>query len=139
MATLIRTIDIEADASRVWSALADFGAVHDRLAHGFVVDTRLDGADIRTVTFFNGAVVRERLVGVDPEARRLAYTVIESPLPFEHYGASAQVLENGDGQSRFVWAIDLLPDEIAPTVAQMMDAGIAAIKGTLEVSAPRES
>jgi hypothetical protein len=135
MATIIRSADIEVDAVEAWDALADFGALHDRLVRGFVVDTRLDSTDTRTVTFFNGAVVRERLVGVDPAARRLAYKLVESELAPTHHSASAQVLDFGNGRCRFVWTTDVLPDEIAPYIAEMMEAGIASIKATLETAA----
>jgi hypothetical protein len=39
------------------------------------------------------------------------------------------------GGSRFFWTADLLPDELAPQVDQMMTEGIEAVKRTLEASA----
>jgi hypothetical protein len=39
-----------------------------------LIDARLDGDD-RVVTFFNGAVVRELLVDLDDDARRLVWSV----------------------------------------------------------------
>jgi Polyketide cyclase / dehydrase and lipid transport len=54
MASVRREILIDAPTADVWSALRDFGALHERLVPGFVVDTSLDG-DVRVVTFFNGA------------------------------------------------------------------------------------
>jgi hypothetical protein len=45
MASIRKGIVIEAPAETVWAAVRDVGAVHERLAPGFVVDTRLeDGA-----------------------------------------------------------------------------------------------
>jgi hypothetical protein len=76
---------IDARPEGVWTAVRDFGAVDERLAPGFVVDTRLDG-DARIVTFFNGAVARELLVDIDDEARRLVYSVVESPSPTPSLG-----------------------------------------------------
>lgn len=46
------------------------------LAAGFIVDCQLPEPDVREVTFSTGAVTEERLVGVDDDAMRLAYTVI---------------------------------------------------------------
>ena len=130
MATIIKEALVDAPADAVWAALRDFGAVHRRVAPGFVVDSRLDG-DVRTVTFFNGAVAREALVGVDDDARRLAYAVVESGLGLRHHNASASVLAEGDGRSRFVWVTDVLPDEAAPVVAGMMEQGIDVMRRTL--------
>jgi hypothetical protein len=36
------------------------------------------------------------------------------------------------GRSRFVWIADLLPHELAPSIAQMIDQGLAVIERTLE-------
>ena len=48
---------------RVWDAVRDVGAIHDRLAPGFVIDTVLeDGGAARVVTFGNGMVARELIV-----------------------------------------------------------------------------
>ena len=53
-----------AAAADVWDALRDVGALHTRLAVGFVTDGRMEpGA--RVVTFANGVVARELIVAVD--------------------------------------------------------------------------
>jgi Polyketide cyclase / dehydrase and lipid transport len=136
MASVRAEIDIDARPDDVWDALRDFGAVGRRLVPGFVVDCRVEG-DSRVVTFFSGAVARERLVGVDGEARRLAYAIVDGSLTFAHHSASAQVIPNTDGGSRFVWITDLLPDELAPVVHEYMEHGIGVIKQTVEAATPR--
>jgi hypothetical protein len=131
MASIVRDVVIQSGADEAWDALSDFGAVHERLAPGFVTGSHLEAADIREVTFHNGAVARERLVGVDHEARRLAYSVVESGLNPSHHNACAQVVDLSDGRIRFVWVTDVLPDELAAPIASMMDQGIEAIKQAL--------
>lgn len=137
MASLIKDISINARPSDVWDALRDFAAVHERLAAGFVTQSEMDGPDTREITFFNGAVAREQLVGIDEQALRLAYTVVDGPLGATHHNASAQVIGDGDGRSRFVWITDVLPDSVAPVVAELMEHGGNAIKRTLEAEASR--
>jgi len=131
MASIRKEIHIHASPDEVWAALRDFGALSERLVPGFVVaaDT-VD--DVRTITFFNGAVAREQLVDIDDDARRLAYTVVEGPLGASHHNASAQVMVEPDGSSRFVWITDVLPNELGVPTAGLMDQGIAVIKKTLE-------
>jgi carbon monoxide dehydrogenase subunit G len=129
MASIHREIVIDAPPDAVWDALRDVGAIHTRLARGFVTDVRLeDGA--RVVTFGNGMVARELIVDVDEKARRLAWSVVGGRMT--HHNASAQVFADGDSRTRFVWIADLLPHELAPTIAGMMDQGLAAVKRTLE-------
>jgi hypothetical protein len=62
MASIRREMVVEARSGDIWDAIRDVGAVHTRLAPGFVVDTRLEeGA--RVVTFGNGLVARELIGG----------------------------------------------------------------------------
>jgi len=130
MASIRKEIVIEASPKQVWDAVRDVGAVHERLAPGFVVDTRLE-AGARVVTFANGLVARELIVDVDDEARRLAWAVVGSPR-LTHHNASMQVFDDGDRGSRVVWIADLLPNEIGGTIAAMIEEGLGAMKKTLE-------
>src|SRR5215216_3089103 len=118
MATLRKQIALDTGVATVWSALRDFGAVHRRVAPGFLTKLEMDHGD-RIVTFFNGMVARERLVTVDDEDRRLVYSVVEGQA--SHYNAAVQVFPEGDGHSRLVWTIDLLPNDLAPAIGGMMD------------------
>lgn len=138
MASIYKETLIDAPPEAVWAALRDFGALHERLVPGFVVDADLCG-DTRVITFFNGSVARERLVGTDDEIRRLAYTVVDGPLHATHHNASAQVVAELDGRSRFVWVTDVLPDELEAPTSGLMDRGLAVIKQTLEAGATRLS
>jgi carbon monoxide dehydrogenase subunit G len=132
VASIHREVLIDAKPDAAWDALRDIGALHRRLAPGFVTDVQLaDGA--RVVTFGNGLVAREIIVDLDDKARRLAWSVVGGQMT--HHNASAQVFADGDGRTRFVWIADLLPHHLAPTIAAMMDQGLAVIKRTLEVAA----
>jgi hypothetical protein len=124
--SIVRTVDLEASATDVWDAVCDFGALHDRLVPGFVVDAQLDGRR-RRITFVSGAVATEELVSVDDERHRLVYRVVESGLGFDHYQAAVEVAEREDASSRITWTIDLLPDDRLEIVAGLMDLGEAAM------------
>jgi uncharacterized protein YndB with AHSA1/START domain len=132
MASIRKERTIDAPPKLVWDALRDWGAIHERLVPGFVVDARLDGDD-RIVTFFNGAVMRELLVDLDEESRRLAWSIVDGP--YSHHNGVAQVLDDGDGRSRFVWLADLLPNDFAELTGEMMERGIEVVKTTLEAEA----
>ncbi|MBW7457808.1 SRPBCC family protein, partial [Paenibacillus sepulcri] len=102
MGTIRKEIMIEANLEQVWDAVSDVGSVHRRFVPGYTVDTQLDG-DNRILTFANGAVVRELIVSVDDEAYRLAYAVIEGPMPLKHHHASFQVFAESSSHTRLVW------------------------------------
>jgi uncharacterized protein YndB with AHSA1/START domain len=120
---------IDASPDDVWAALRDWGALHQRLAPGFATDVKLDGDD-RIVTFFNGSVVREKLVDLDEDTRRVAWAMVEGP--YSHHNGFAQVFPDGDGRTRFVWTTDILPNELAARTRELMERGTSVIKKTLE-------
>ncbi len=128
MASIRKEIQIDAPVERVWAALRDVGALHTRLVPGFVTDTRMEG-NTRVVTFGNGLTVREDIVSIDDQHRRVIWAIVGQK--FHHYQGTATV-EPGDPGSRFVWTVDLLPDELAPNVEAMMTAGLAVLKRTQE-------
>jgi hypothetical protein len=129
MASVHKEVVIARPVAAVWDALADVGALHTRLAKGFVVDCRLEpGA--RLVTFANGMVVRELIVDVDADMRRVAWAVVGTTLT--HHNASSQAFAEGEDACRVVWIADFLPDESEPRIAGMIESGLAAMKRTLE-------
>jgi hypothetical protein len=129
MATIYKELTVRAKAEDVWAAIRDVGAVHTRLAQHFVTDTHLDG-DSRLVTFANGAVLRERIITIDDERRRFAYSVVDWQTT--HHNATFQVIADGDRRTRIVWIADLLPNNLANLVSEQMSQGIEAIKRTME-------
>jgi len=128
MASVYKEIIIDASPDHVWDALRDFGALHTRLAPGFVTDTKLDG-DARIVTFSNGTVAREILVDCNDARRRLVYAIVSERI--KQHSASAQVFAESDGRTRFVWIADVLPNEVAPYMDAQMDLGLQAMQKAL--------
>jgi Polyketide cyclase / dehydrase and lipid transport len=135
MASIHKDIPIDASRDDVWAAVRDFGAVHQRLVPGFVIDARLDG-DARIVTFANGTVARELLVDCDDARRRLVYAVISERV--KQHSASVQVLADGDTRARLIWIVDVLPNEIAPYIDSQMDQAALAMQKALALSAEVE-
>ena len=123
MASIHNDIPLNAPAHDVWDAVRDFGALHERLVPGFVTACTLDG-DARIVTFANGSVAREVLVDCNDARQRLVYAINSERL--KHYSASVQVIADGDRNSRLLWTIDMLPNELAAYVqGQTKEAVIA--------------
>lgn len=132
MATLREVLHLRAPASRVWDAVRDVGELSRRLVPGFVTEARLEG-NARVLTFANGTTVREEIVSVDDDARRLAYAIPNGR--FLHYQGTVDVEEDGAG-SRLVWTVDLLPDEYADGIRSMMRQGAKVMRATLDGASP---
>jgi carbon monoxide dehydrogenase subunit G len=129
MASVRNEIRTKARPDSVWAAIRDIGALHTRLVPGFVTDTRLEpGA--RVVTFGNGLIVREPIVTIDDEARRLVWTAEGGRTT--HYNSAIEVLRDADGTTVVVWIADFLPDTAKSSIAAAMAAGMAVMKQTLD-------
>lgn len=135
MPCIHKEIRIEAPAGTVWDAARDFGALHIRLVPGFVTAVEpaqeADGTPYRMVTFASGVTLKEVIVDIDDDARRIVWT-IESPNVRHHNGA-LQVIPEGQG-CRAVWIADVLPSAMAEAFAPSMAAGLRAMKDQFEKS-----
>jgi carbon monoxide dehydrogenase subunit G len=129
MASIRRKVTIRAPAHKVWDALRDVGALHTRLVVGFVTDCRLEG-DTRIVKFANGSTLRELIVDVDDEEQRVVWSATGGPL--RHHNASAQVFPMGADACVVTWIADVLPAEVVPSMAGMIEQGLGAMKHTME-------
>jgi hypothetical protein len=129
MASIHKEMEIDRSKEFVWDAIRDVGAIHKRLVPGFVVDCKLEG-DSRIVTFANGMVARELIVDVDDKTCRHSWSARGEPLT--HHNASIQVFSRGDYKCRVVWIADLMPNEVAETVGEMIQRGLDTMKRTLE-------
>ena len=119
---------IAVPAERAWGALRRVDMAH-KLFSPVLVDGTMDG-NIRTVTFANGIVARERIVAVDDERRRIAYSVLGDR--FDHHSASMQIVPVDQSSCRFVWISDFLPDERAQLVQALMEQGSRALAKNIE-------
>jgi len=127
MATIYRDIAVPTSAEHAWAALRDFAGAA-RVFAGVLIDARSE-QDLRWVTFADGTVIEERLIGVDDMHRRLAYTVGGGR--FEHHHATLQVVPDTPERCRVIWISDFKPDERSAVVEPLMDAGCAALQRNL--------
>ncbi|MFI1992168.1 SRPBCC family protein [Actinoplanes sp. NPDC020271] len=131
MATVSVATFVDVPAAQAWEAIADVGAVHERLLPGRVASAEMDG-DVRILTMPNGTRIRELIIAVDHELRRMAYSVIEGQaMPLTYHHAAFQVVEV-DGRTRVVWTTDVLPHALAGAVQARVERGIVELKAVLE-------
>ena len=128
MVSILREVTLNLPADAVWKRLREVGKAHELFA-GVLTAGSIEG-EVRTVTFANGMVAREQILGIDDASRRVAYSVIEGA--FTQHAASMQVLPAGEGASRLIWFSDFKPDALAQMVTPLMEAGLTAAKTNLE-------
>lgn len=131
MASLRKSVDITVTADAAWDAVRDFGQLHTRIAPGLVTNTVLeDGGKVRVVTFANGMSLREHLVGIEDDQKRLVWSAESDQ--WHHHNGALQVVDLGDGMSRTTWVADVLPDEAGEMIGTIMEMGLGAMKAHLE-------
>jgi Polyketide cyclase / dehydrase and lipid transport len=123
MASIIKQSKLRTPAPALWAQLRDSGKI-DKVIPGFFTSTQ--EGDVRTLSFKDGTVLRERIVDINDAAMRIAYTVLGDTV--EHHNASMQVTAV-DGGSELVWITDILPDSAAATIAPLLDTLWAALPG----------
>jgi hypothetical protein len=135
MASIRHEIVIDASPEQIWDVLRDVGAVHERLLPGRVSGTRIEG-DLRFLAFPDGHVIRELIVTIDDDARRLAYSVVDGARPpTEHHHASFEVRPEGDRAGRLIWTTDVLPHALAAEFRIRIERGAAEMKQAIEAEA----
>lgn len=77
--------------------------------------------------------MREVLVALDEDERRLAWTIVDGP--YTHHNGVARVYARDDGRTLFEWRTDVLPDEAAAPTAEMMERGLEVARETQERAA----
>lgn len=132
MAFIQIEFEVDADGAHVWQVIGDWAGGPVRMAPGFVTSSETDG-DVRTVTFADDFVARERLVSRDDDAHRIAYSLTGDTAP-EHDNAVMQVVADGPQRCRFVWIRDVLPADAAGPLQAAMQEAAPIIKRALENS-----
>lgn len=132
MATIWWEQPIAASAEKAWAALRRVDKAQELFAP-VLTDGHMED-DVRTVTFATGLVVRERIVAIDEERKRLVYGVLGDT--FEHHSASMQILPIDDLSCKFLWISDFLPDARIGNVQPLVEQGSLALAENISKMLP---
>lgn len=103
---------VAADPDTVWRVVRDFDglaawvpAIAASEIEGGALPDQI-GAVRRLTLGGDGGIVRERLVALDDRARRLTYSILESPFPVQDYRATVRVVPvTATGESFVAWSV----------------------------------
>lgn len=128
MAVFEEAIHIDRKPTDVWKVVGDAHNISGWLP--FITESRLEGEYRHCVAGENGTL-RERILVVDDESRRIEYTILEAPMPIEFIHAGLQVFPDNGG-SRVVWDTTVTPDEIAEMFSPIYQEGLENLRAQLE-------
>ena len=143
-----KSITVNASPDKVWAIIKDFGGIQKW--EPLVTDSKVEkkGEDtLRTLTLKSGGKVIERLKGIDDEAMKLKYEIVEGAMPVADYNSFIVVAKGSNPNEsivtwvgRFYRVYKLNPpipagqdDETAvKAVTEMYDAGLPGLKKLAE-------
>ncbi len=104
----IRTVTIDAPASKVWDAVKNFDGLntwHPAVAKDEIVAgaNNKPGA-VRLLTLKDGGTIKEKLLAFDSKGRSFHYSILEGVLPVSDYSSTLVVKSKGKGRSTVSWS-----------------------------------
>ena len=127
------TDEIAAPPEQVWAVAGD----PDRIGEWFppVIESEMDGDDVRRVTMGNGAKLVERITRRDDASWTYAYSVIEGIPGLTRHEAVITV-EGAPGGSRVRWSQDAESDQegydAEARLRKVMQQGLESLRDMLE-------
>jgi carbon monoxide dehydrogenase subunit G len=121
-------ISITRSPDDVWKLVRDFGGLAGWMPgiDGCTVD-----GDVRTLDTM-GIQIKEQLRSLDDDARRISYSVVDSPMGnLESHLATISVEPEGDG-AHVVWSIEVVPDELLALFQGVYESSVVEIKKRVE-------
>lgn len=127
MATIQNTIDVAAPIEKVWAKISDVGKISGLL--GMLVESKITG-NKRVCTLGDGGVLHEDIITINPDMKRVVYSITESPLNLDFHVAE-MALSNIDTGTRLVWTVDVIPAEAVPHLEPVLSAASEDLKKSL--------
>lgn len=135
---------LNADASRVWQMLRQFGRIsewHPSIISSEIEDGQPDGLPgcYRRLVLENGEILREQLLMADEDRQSFSYRFIESPLPVDNYVATVSLVPlTGRNETVIIWqasfevrSADKVHD-MAAVVHSLIESGHHSLAGFIE-------
>ncbi len=121
-------VSIERSPDEVWKLVREFGGLETWMPG---VDACVVDGDVRTIATM-GIEVKEQLRGLDDAARRISYSVVESPMGnLESHLATITVEPEGDG-THVTWAVEVVPDDLLGLFLPIYEASVVELKKQIE-------
>ena len=136
-ATIVRSADVKASASTVWSVIGPLCAIKNWLppVGECIEDGKAPPTRVLVTRDGKAAFVETQTARNDNE-HSYSYAFLSSPLPVSNYKASIKVTAKGDGSSTITWSGSYTPDQGKENAASealigVYEAGLAEIKAKL--------
>lgn len=123
MASTLATIEIPANADKVWQLIGGFNGLPDWLPYIPTSELR-EGGRVRRLETPNGEVIVERLEAFDDKERSYSYSIIEAPFPATSYRSTLRVLAVDKQNALVEWSGSFIPTGVTDEEVTQLFHGI---------------
>ncbi|HEV7527041.1 MAG TPA: SRPBCC family protein [Acidimicrobiia bacterium] len=121
-------VSIDRSPDEVWKLVREFGGLETWMPG---VETCVVEGDVRTIGMM-GISVKEKLRGIDDNARTISYSVVESPMGnLESHLATIAVEPEGSG-SHVTWSVEVSPDDLLGLFVPIYEGSVVELKKKIE-------
>ena len=121
-------VSIDRSPDEVWKVVREFGGLDEWMPG---VETCTVDGDVRTIGTM-GIQVKEQLRTIDDGARRISYSVIESPMGnLESHLATIAVDPEGSG-AHVTWSVEVVPDDLLALFVPIYEGSVVELKKKVE-------
>lgn len=128
MASVYKEAFVPVPPAQLWARVRDVGGI-SQLFPGLIRASEMTAGNTRACTLADGSKLAERILAVDDEHHRVAYTMTAAPAQPAYHHASMQVFPEGQG-CRLVWITDIEPGDAAAAMGQALDTALADLAET---------
>ncbi len=120
-ASLDKSIDVKAPASKVWAMIGPFCSI-DKWHPAIAKCTEEHG--VRTLSVKGGGTFVEKRTKDEPSKMEYSYMIEKSPLPITGYKSTIKVTKTGADESKVEWSSTYTPDKGKEDAADQALTGI---------------
>jgi hypothetical protein len=132
--TINVTKSIEVESDKAWRAIASIGGL-DRW-FPIISSCRVEGDGVgatRILTLKDGAEMRDRVLEIDPSARRVRYERTHCPFQVTKYLGAVEVRGDAGSRSSVSWTVQIeviqgAREELVPLIKQALFDGICGLE-----------
>lgn len=135
MAEVVVEGELGSDIEASWALVGDFGGFIEAL--GIPVELEGEGIGQTRKISMGAEPTVERLEELDPDGKRLVYSIVSGPLPIRDYRSTMTLSDLGGGRTKLHWAGTFEPaegsseEDAANIVRSVYQGGLGGLQAKL--------
>jgi len=128
MAKVVMRQTFSVPADQIWRTISAFKGIETFVP--VFSNSTMEGSGVgctRTLFLKEGGEILERLDALDPQSRRMTYSIITSPLPLDRYSSTMSLKDLGGNRTELEWSSTFEPKGAPEAEAVKIIEGVYAM------------